>query len=351
MFKPEVLAELLRVHGKTFRMLGWVEQHLNERFVDLEDQIHALVLSVASGEPLLLIGPPGTAKSRLIRAFCGAIGLIDENRLDASDESQESGAYFEYLLTPFTEPGELFGFFDIARLHHDKVLTRQDEGMLQNAKVVFLDEIFNASSAILNTLLAIVNERIFHDRGRRQAVQLRCLFAASNSIPETPELRAFFDRFLLRCDIENVGSSSQELPQSLHRLVSKGWRETYGSHQRFEPLERLLDSLALFREDVRKLVSNDSLVSTEADDRFFGNIAQLVQLARDYDLSEMSNRRIIKMTYIMLVNRLYRASLAQQVTTPLRLGKEEIDLLPRYLLDRKDEEPVRRMERLVYPEA
>jgi hypothetical protein len=116
-------------------------------------------------------------------------------------------------------------------------------------------------------------------------------------------------------------------------------------------LERLLDSLAVFREDVRKLVSNDSLISNEGDDRFFGNIAQLVQLARDYDLSEMSNRRIIKMTYIMLVNRLYRASLSQQVTTPLRLGKEEIDLLPRYLLDRKDEEPVRRMERLVFPDA
>ncbi len=352
MFKPDVMTELLKAHSNAFRALGWVEQHLNERFLDMEEQVRALVLAVASGEPLLMVGPPGTAKSRLIRAFCGAIGLIDEDRLSTAATTADN-AYFEYLLTPFTEPGELYGFFDIARLHHERVLKRHDEGMLQHATVVFLDEVFNASSAILNSLLAIINEGIFHDRGERRPVRMRCLFAATNSVPETPELNAFFDRFLLRCEIDNVRSARHDLPQALHGLVRKGWRETFGHRQPKEKMVRLLDALQNFRDDVRAKTTEGEILSDELNEQFFGNLAQLVQLARDYDLSEMSNRRVIKMTFVMLVHRLYRAALSSEEKESwkqLALGKEEMDLLPRYFLDRKDDDPVLKMERRVYQE-
>ena len=150
---------------------------------------------------MLLIGPPGTVKSRLIRAFCELIGLMDESDSNNRD-------YFEYLLTPFTEPGELFGYYDISKATKG-TLERMDKGMIQHARVVYLDEVFNGSSAILNSILAFMNERIFHDRGERKPVALQCLFAATNRIPETPVLSAFFDRFLLRCKVENVRAMTE----------------------------------------------------------------------------------------------------------------------------------------------
>src|SRR5687767_12011241 len=104
-FPAKSLAWLAQQHGQLFEELGQVEDGLKGRFSGLDEAVDALVLSILSGEALLLVGPPGTAKSRLIRAFCNLLGL-----LDLENPQQRHPAYFEYLLTPFTEPGELFGF-------------------------------------------------------------------------------------------------------------------------------------------------------------------------------------------------------------------------------------------------
>ncbi len=342
MLRHEALIKLLTAYKPVLEELAVIEQQLNQRFLDMEEQILALILAVASGEPLLFIGPPGTAKSRLIRAFCGTIGLIDENRLGAERDQEEEG-YFEYLLTPFTEPGELFGFFDIAKLQHGGELQRQEQGMLQQAEVVFLDEVFNASSALLNSLLSVMNERIFHDRGRRKGVRLRCLFAATNQVPETAELRAFFDRFLLRCRIGSVTGDRPAFPVELHRLLEKGWPETYGSHPR-RPRSELLTQLEQLRESVRMLTETGLLVPAWHE-TLYKNLAYRIYTARDYDLSEMSNRRVIKMVFVMMVHRLYRAA-KDGDSSDLSLGKLELDLVHRYFLDRFDEEPISKMARL-----
>src|SRR5690349_19547734 len=115
-----------------------MEQH----FLDKQEIIRLLLISTVAGEHMLLVGPPGTAKSALVRLFAR---LVDAR-------------YFEYLLTRFTEPNELFGPVDI-RAFREGVYTRRTETMLPEAEIVFLDEIFKSNSAILNSLLTILNER------------------------------------------------------------------------------------------------------------------------------------------------------------------------------------------------
>lgn len=339
MVTAEQLAPTLARHGDTLQRLGRVEAALNARFYGLAEPIRALVLSVLCAEPLLFLGPPGTAKSRLLRSFCQAMGI-----------GEKDGGYFEYLLTPFTEPGELFGHYDIASLHRDGVLRRLDGGMLQHARVAFLDEVFHASSALLNAILSILNERMFHDRGRSIAVPLECLFAASNTVPEEEALLAVMDRFLLRCRLESVPAE----PGGLEALVTAGWALSY-SDRVMAPLEpELMPRLAALREDAHK-----SLAPGQDDPgraAFFGNLAYLVDLARQYGASSMSNRRIVKIVHMAAMHGLYRAALAQAAGETGRAadptpGREELLLLPRFCLDLPEPLVLEQMQRLPWPMA
>jgi len=335
MFNPRVLRVLAEKYHVTFKKLNQVEVILNQRFAGLEMTTRALVLAVASGEPMLLIGPPGTGKSRLIRAFCGLTGLLDED-----DPTKDHPLYFEYLLTPFTEPGELFGFYDIRSAMEEKELKRMDKGMMQHARAVYLDEVFNGSSAILNSLLAFLNERIFHDRNRRMEVALECLFAATNHIPQTPELKAVFDRFLLRCHMENI----EPEPAKISNLLRKGWRETYSLHRKYRDFAKLLDELASFRETIKKVTLQGHLIPEETH-VFYKGLTQLVHYARQYELSEVSNRRLVKMLHVMLIDRIYKAACGEEFkqSKDILLGPDQLELFPLYFLDRQDEESERQM--------
>jgi MoxR-like ATPase len=172
-----------------------MEQH----FLDKQEVIRLLLVSVAAGEHMLLVGPPGTAKSALVRTFAK---LIDAR-------------YFEYLLTRFTEPNELFGPVDI-RAFREGTYTRKTETMLPEAELVFLDEIFKSNSAILNSLLTILNERKFANGSKIQQVPLLSMFGASNEVPNDDNLAAIFDRFLLRVVSDNLDS------YHFHNLIAKG---------------------------------------------------------------------------------------------------------------------------------
>src|SRR5256714_3456131 len=172
---------------------------MEQNFLDKQEIIRLLLVSVAAGEHMLLVGPPGTAKSALVRAFAR---LIDAR-------------YFEYLLTRFSEPNELFGPVDI-RAFREGTYTRKTETMLPEAEIVFLDEIFRSNSAILNSLLTILNERKFANGSKIQAVPLLSMFGASNEVPNDDNLAAIFDRFLLRVVSDNLDS------YHFHNLISKG---------------------------------------------------------------------------------------------------------------------------------
>ena len=163
--------------------------HLENRFQEREELIRVLLLALMSGENLLLVGPPGSAKSQLARSAAALFG---------------SSRSFEYLLTRFTSPDELFGPVSLQQLKQDRY-TRQTAGYLPNAQFAFLDEIFKASSAILNSLLSIMNERIYYNGSEPQSVPLLSLIAAANELPEEQEgLAALYDRFLFRCETRYV---------------------------------------------------------------------------------------------------------------------------------------------------
>ncbi|MEM7037635.1 MAG: AAA family ATPase, partial [Bacteroidota bacterium] len=127
------------------------------------------------------------------------------------------GKSFEYLLTRFTEPNELFGPFDIRKLREGDLVTNT-EGMLPEASLIFLDELLNANSAILNSLLMVLNERVF--RRGRETKQLPALMivGASNHLPEDEALQALFDRFLIRVYCGNVD------PAVLENVLEAGWK-------------------------------------------------------------------------------------------------------------------------------
>jgi MoxR-like ATPase len=123
--------------------------------------------------------------------------------------------YFEYLLTRFTEPNELFGPVDIREFREGRY-TRRTENTLPEAEIVFLDEIFKSNSAILNSLLHIINERKFTNGPEIRDVPLISMYAASNEVPNDENLSAMFDRFLLRVISENLDS------YHFHELMTRG---------------------------------------------------------------------------------------------------------------------------------
>jgi MoxR-like ATPase len=316
-FDSGKVLELATRHRDTLRALQQVESALAERFDGLEDAILALILAVASGEPLLLVGPPGTAKSKLIKTFCSLVGV---------DRAHPDHRYFEYLLTPFTEPGELFGFYDPSKLTRDGKLERiNEQSMMQNAEIVFLDEVFKGSSAILNSLLSFMNERIFYDRGQPNAVPLQCLFGATNELPDSSELHAVWDRFALRCRVDNAAATGA----SIEAMLRKAWPLTYGAEIEGPVVPDLLHGLRALRADISALAS----VFAPAQS-VLPVLAQLVQLARSHGLSQVSNRRLVKFTYVMLIHRVYDVVRSDQpYVDGSAIRPEELNLLPRYFLD------------------
>ena len=174
---------------------------LNNGLVGKEKVMKLGLLSILSGENMILVGPPGTAKSEISRR-------LREILADSGSET-----YFEYLFTKFTTPEEIFGPLSIKQLQNDK-FERNTEGYMPSSRIVFLDEIFKANSSILNTLLTILNERVFHNGLKREKTSLISLIGASNELPfENDELTALYDRFLIRAVVGYV--SDEEIEELL----------------------------------------------------------------------------------------------------------------------------------------
>jgi MoxR-like ATPase len=168
-----------------------MEGHLFERHEELE----GLLLAVLSRQHLLLIGPKGAAKSLMIRLLASSI---------------EGAKYFERLLTRFTLPDELFGPVSISALKKDR-FSRLTRGYLPEAHFAFLDEIWKANSSILNSLLALIHERLFYNDGEVLQCPLETLMGASAELPQEEALSALYDRFLLRYQVKYIAEDGHLL--------------------------------------------------------------------------------------------------------------------------------------------
>jgi MoxR-like ATPase len=155
--------------------------------INRQDEILGIAAALVSAQHVFLYGPPGVAKSMLARLICRHI---------------KGARYFEYLLHTHTVPDELFGPLDVLAFR-EGIYRRITTGRLPEAHIVFLDEIWNASSVILNALLSIVNERRFMDY-QTMDVPLVTMICASNGIPSESALKAFYDRILFRFPIEHL---------------------------------------------------------------------------------------------------------------------------------------------------
>jgi MoxR-like ATPase len=164
-----------------------IERELLASLIERDEVIRASLVALLARQHLVVLGPPGTAKSALVTELSGRI----------SPQNSAGLRSFAYLMTRFTTPEELFGPVSVSGLKRDEY-RRITSGKLVEAELVFLDEIFKASSAILNALLKIANERVFHNGHQEMQVPLISLFGASNEMPQGNEIEALWDRFLLR---------------------------------------------------------------------------------------------------------------------------------------------------------
>lgn len=170
-----------------------IKNYLKTKYKERDEVIDALFVSVVARQHMLLIGPPGTAKSALVMDFA---------------KSFTDMSYFQWLLTRYSTPEELFGPVSLAELEKG-VYKRNVAGKMPEAQLSFLDEIFKSNSAILNALLTIINERLFYNNGAPLKTPLISVIGGSNEYPEEGEgLEALFDRFLIRFELEYIGEDA-----------------------------------------------------------------------------------------------------------------------------------------------
>lgn len=250
------------------RLLDEVLVPMKSVFVGKDEIIDLMGVCLIAGENLFLHGPPGTAKSALVQELGRRI----------------QGRVFDYLLTRFTEPNEIFGPFDIRRLRDGELVTNT-EGMLPEASFVFLDELLNANSAILNSLLGVLNERVFRRGRETRAVPALMVVGASNHLPEDDALGALFDRFLMRVSCDNVPR------EQMQEVLVAGWDFEMGQIER---------TATLSTEDV--LGAHRALSAIELTD-LRSTYVELVHRLRHAGLA-VSDRRAVKLQRLIAASAL-----------------------------------------------
>jgi MoxR-like ATPase len=227
-----------------------IRDELGQLFLERGTVIDGALAALLAGHHVLLVGPPGTAKSMLADELC--------RRLDGAQ-------YFQWLLTKFSTPEELFGAVSLKALENDDY-RRVTTHKLPEAHIAFLDEVFKSSSSILNALLTLVNERRFHNGREVLDVPLITLFGASNELPEDDELQALYDRFLVRFVVGYIEDDFRFLRMLQSRTPAERTTLTLADLHELQAAARLVAvpqhvyrSLADIRRDLarKRIVASD----------------------------------------------------------------------------------------------
>ena len=171
-----------------------IKKEMNEQFMERDAVINCMMYALVSGQSMLMLGDPGTAKSKITYELCSRI---------------ENGNYFQWMLNKTSDPSELLGPYSIKEMENDKFV-RITTGKLPEAHIAFIDECFKANAPVLNIMLPIMNEKIFYNDGKPNDIPLMTMIGASNEGPEDESLAAFYDRFLFRINVHYVKDAANK---------------------------------------------------------------------------------------------------------------------------------------------
>lgn len=248
-------------------MFNTIENTLNAKYINRRKEIRGLILSVIANENIVFLGPAGTAKTAIGEDFCRLLGL----------------RCFSHLMTRFSVPEELFGPLSLTKLKEDKYV-RVILGTLIDSDIAMLDEVFKSNSAILNSLLNAMNERVYRENGVTRRIPLKTLIGMSNELPESAELNAFFDRFMLRYNVSYLNmDEKKELMRSRRHSLPELIPVQFDPEVEIEKARKTVDSIEF----------SDNMIDTY--------ISVCSALKSDHGI-EVSDRRDVKIMNIMKAN-------------------------------------------------
>lgn len=265
----------MTIQQRIENLLHYLQQGIYEK----ETETALALLAALAGESILLLGPPGVAKSMVARRL---------------KEAFKNARSFEYLMSRFSTPDEIFGPVSIARLKESDKYERATDGFLPTADVVFLDEIWKAGPAIQNTLLTVMNEKLFRNGDKEMHLPLKLLVAASNELPAKGEgLEALWDRFMIRivCSCirnenvfrnmlcqptEGMTASSKSAPSPITAKEYALWQK---EAQQVTLSLALLDAISYIRQQLQKVEVEGSELARRiyVSDRRWVHIANLLR--------------------------------------------------------------------------
>ena len=282
-------------------------QEMNRGIYEKNTEISLSLLAALAGESVILLGPPGVAKSMVARQLKTAFR-----------EAQS----FEYLMSRFSTPDEIFGPVSIQKLKTSDTYERAVEGYLPTADVVFLDEIWKAGPAIQNTLLTVINEKIFRNGNREMHLPLKLLVAASNELPAKGEgLEALWDRFVIRIESRPI-----KLEKNFRAMLLEVKSEERGVKKQSSAAEGKANSNAITAEEYAEWTERIGKIGVKIE--VLDAISAIRKSLRTVNVDEAAERRNIYVSDRRWKNivRLLRTSAFMQ-------DREEVDicdLLPIY---------------------